>query len=267
MRETTAGITAYAADDDVDARRLQPRRHPLRRRPTPSGRRPALELPHPGPVVDPRISPDGTAVAFVSGRSLYVVATDGASDARPLAAGGRRAAVVGPGRLRRRRGARPRARPVVARRTALRCWPSTSTSRAVAIRWIADPAQPEREPRPHRYPAAGTANPVARLFRVDARRRSTEIEWDHEAYPYLATVQPDDDGGAVISVLSRDQRRQLILDLSADGGVRTAGRAHLHAVDHDAGRRAVPRRRTVSCSRSSPTPTTTASSSWRTAFR
>ena len=30
---------------------------------------------------------------------------------------------------------------------------------AVEIRWIGDPAQPEPAPRPHRYPAAGTANP------------------------------------------------------------------------------------------------------------
>ncbi len=93
----------------------------------------------------------------------------------------------------------------------------------VAIRWIADPAQPDQEPHPHRYPAAGTANPVARLFRVGIDGARGEIDWDHEAYPYLATVQPDDDGGAVISVLSRDQRRQLILDLSADGSVRPLG--------------------------------------------
>ncbi len=138
---------------------------------------------------------------------------------------------------------------------------------AVAIRWIADPAQPEREPHPHRYPAAGTANPVARLFRITLDGDRTEIDWDHEAYPYLATVQPDDDGGAVISVLSRDQRRQLILDLSADGDVRTAGeRTCAPWITMQAGVpcRGAGRR---SCSRSSRTPTTTASSSWPTASR
>ena len=111
----------------------------------------------------------------------------------------------------------------------------------VAIRWIADPAQPDREPHPHRYPAAGTANPVARLFRVAIDGARGEIDWDHEAYPYLATVQPDDDGGAVISVLSRDQQPAAHPGPVGRRQRATAGRAHVHAVDHDAGRRPVAR--------------------------
>ena len=221
MRETTAGITSFSADDDV-SRVVFSLDGTLYCADLASPRAEARELPHPGPVVDPRISPDGESAAFVSGRSLYVVATDGASDARLLAQSDDElqswglADFVAAEELDRVRGL---------------WWLAGSTTllaehvdeAAVAIRWIADPAQPEREPHPHRYPAAGTANPVARLFRLTLDGDRREIEWDREAFPYLATVQPDDAGGAVVSVLSRDQRRQLILDLSPDGAVRPAG--------------------------------------------
>ena len=221
MRETTAGITSFSADDDV-SRVVFSLDGTLYCADLASPRTEARELPHPGPVVDPRISPDGESAAFVSGRSLYVVATDGASDSRLLAQPEDElqswglADFVAAEELDRVRGL---------------WWLAGSTTllaehvdeAAVAIRWIADPAQPEREPHPHRYPAAGTANPVARLFRLTLDGDRREIEWDREAFPYLATVQPDDAGGAVVSVLSRDQRRQLILDLSPDGALRTAG--------------------------------------------
>lgn len=221
MRETTAGITAFSADHDVTRVVFSLDGVPFVVDLATSGTG-ARELPHPGPVVDPRISPDGTTAAFVSSRSLYLVATDGASEPRLLAQAENEAHswgladFVAAEELERVRGL---------------WWLAGSTSllaehvdeSPVAIRWIADPAQPEQEPHPHRYPAAGTENPVARLFRIALDGDRREIEWDHEAYPYLATVQPDDDGGAVISVLSRDQRRQLILDLAASGDVRTAG--------------------------------------------
>ena len=221
MRETTAGITAYSADEEV-ARVVFSLDGDLFTVDLDATGSPVRGLPHPGPVVDPRISPDGRYAAFVSSRSLYLVAADGASEARLLAAAEDEtqswglADFVAAEELGRVRGL---------------WWLAGSAAvlaehvdeSPVAVRWIADPARPELEPHPHRYPAAGTANPVARLFRITLDGERAEIEWDHDAYPYLATVQPDEHGGAVISVLSRDQRHQLILDLSPDGGVRTAG--------------------------------------------
>jgi dipeptidyl-peptidase 4 len=214
MRETTAGITAYSADlavtraafsldgipyvVDLDAAHAD-----------------AVELPHPGPVVDPRMSPDGSQVAFVCDGSLFVVPCDGPSDARAVC---RPAAehtswglvdFIAAEELERSRG---------------HWWLPDSSAllvehvdeTPVEVRWIADPAHPEREPRAHRYPAAGTANPVARLFRVGLDGSQREIAWDQDAYPYLATVLTHG-GGAVVSVLSRDQTRQLILDVATDG--------------------------------------------------
>jgi dipeptidyl-peptidase 4 len=219
MRETTAGITAYSADDAVTRAAFSidgvlfsvDLRDPGAT---------AIELPSPGPVVDPRLSPDGVTVAFVSDGALYVVPADGSAPARSLAAPESEtetwglADFVAAEELERVRGL---------------WWLAGSDAvlaelvdeAPVVIRWIGDPAHPDREPTAHRYPAAGTDNPIARLFRIDLDGGRTEIAWDREALPYLATVEPDPVGGAVVSVLSRDQTRQQILDVSPGATVAT----------------------------------------------
>ena len=215
MRETTAGITAFSTDERVEHVVFSLDGIPFAFDLTSTDTAP-VELPHPGPVVDPRMSPDGRMVAFVSDRNLYSVVVDGSGAARELCAaeseteGWGLADFIAAEELDRVRGL---------------WWLSDSTAvlaehvdeAEVAIRWIADPAQPEREPVPHRYPAAGTTNPAARLFRVALDGSRTEVVWDRVAYPYLATVETDSAGGAVVSVLSRDQRCQLILDVAPDG--------------------------------------------------
>ena len=211
MRETTSGITAFTADAQlvraVFALDGVPYLVEL------DAQRPgAVSLPHPGPVVDPQLSPDGRWASFVSERAVYVVPTDGGSEPRSLCepdgpddAWGL-VDFIAAEELGRFRG--------------LWWLPSSDAllvehvdESDVAVRWISDPAHPEREPHPHRYPVAGTANPVARLFRVDLDGRRAEVAWDHDVYPYLATVQAHDERAAIISVLSRDQQRQLILRL------------------------------------------------------
>jgi len=220
MRETTSGITAFSPDREVRRAVFCIDGVPYvvgldHEAATP------IELPHPGPAVDPRLSPDGEAVAFVSDRSLFVVAPDGASPARALRLAESPdeswglADFVAAEELGRVRGLW-----WLAGGDALLA--EHVDESGVAIRWICDPANPEREPIPHRYPAAGTDNPVARLFRVGLDGSSVEVAWDREAYPYLATVHTDGAGGAVVSALSRDQRRQLILDVAADGTTSTA---------------------------------------------
>lgn len=222
MRETTSGITAFSTDRDVSWAAfsldgdlfgidlLSPGAEPV-------------ALPSPGGAVDPRVSPDGRHVAFVADRSVHVVAADGATPSRIVARADADtvswglADFVAAEELDRVRGL---------------WWLSGSDAllvervdeAAVAIRWIADPARPEREPNPHRYPAAGTDNPEARLFRVPLDgTEPIEVPWDRDAFPYLATVQPDDDGGAVVSVLSRGQEHQRILDVAADGSATLLG--------------------------------------------
>ena len=174
--------------------------------------------------------PDGATVAYVCDRSLYATAT--APGAQPVLLAQAEsptqswglADFVAAEELDRVRGL---------------WWLSDSAAvlaefadeEPVAVRWISDPARPEREPVPHRYPAAGTANPVARLFRIAMDGSRTQVSWDEEEFPYLATVLPDtgDHAGAVISVLSRDQRQQRILLLDATASIEAVqiGRAHV----------------------------------------
>lgn len=212
LRESTSGITAFTTDRGltVAAFSLDGDLWAVDLKETAPAPR---HLPHPGPVVDPRVSPDGVHVAYVTDGALAVSRTDGAGAPVVLARPEHEHATwgladfVAAEELDRVRGL---------------WWLAAGDQilaehvdeSAVEVRWIADPALPANEPRPHRYPSAGTANPVARLFLVDLEGRAVDLAWDREAFPYLATVHPDDDGGAIVSVLSRDQRRMAILHLA-----------------------------------------------------
>ena len=85
MRETTTGITAYSVDDDLTRALFSLDGRPYAVDLTRTGAV-AVELPHPGPVVDPQLSPDGVHAAFVSDRAVYVTPADASSDATCLAA-------------------------------------------------------------------------------------------------------------------------------------------------------------------------------------
>jgi len=214
MRETTSGITTHSTDNAVTTSVFVVDGVPFVIDLVSPGAV-ARELAHPGPVVDPRMSPDGKYVTFTCERSLYVVTVAGSSSTLLAAPSTETecwglADFIAAEELDRTRG----------------CWWLNDTSAVLAelvdegpvsVHWIADPAHSQREPIPHRYPAAGTANPIARLFHIDLDGRRTEIEWDHDAYPYLTTVEPADGATAIVSVLSRDQTHQLIL--AVDGGV------------------------------------------------
>jgi dipeptidyl-peptidase-4 len=211
LRETTSGITTHSTDDSVSAAVFVVDGVPYVIDLVAPGVA-ARELPHPGPVVDPRMSPDGRHVSYVCNGSLYLVDT-GAGEPTLLASSDSDdhswglADFVAAEELDRTRG----------------CWWLADSSAILAefvdespvtIHWIADPAHPQREPRPHRYPAAGDANPIARLFHITPAGTRTEIDWDRERFPYLATVEPSSGSDAVVSVLSRDQTRQEILLIS-----------------------------------------------------
>jgi dipeptidyl-peptidase 4 len=214
MRETTAGITAFSADREVARAVFSLDGVPYAvRLDSPEPR--AHELSHPGPVVDPRLSPDGGWAAYVCDRSLYVVPVDGSAEPRALGTADAPdvswglADFIAAEELERTRGHwwLPDGSALLVERV---------DEAGVEVRWIADPAHPEREPRPHRYPAAGTPNPEARLFLLGLDGSRREVDWDQSAYPYLATVEVHE-AGAVVSVLSRDQSRQLVLDVAVDG--------------------------------------------------
>jgi dipeptidyl-peptidase-4 len=209
LREVTTGITDFSSDTSARAVAFV-LDGSLYRVDTTTGD--IQHVPHEGSVIDPRMSPDGTWIAFVSGNALHL--SNGACLSAPesdtVTYG--LADFIAAEELDRHRGT---------------WWFSDSTTllversdeAPVPIRWIGDPAQPEREPIPHRYPQAGCANPQVSLHVVTLDGQRTEVPWDHDAFPYLASVHPTEKATAIVSLLSRDQRTQLVLSVDTQGRV------------------------------------------------
>jgi dipeptidyl-peptidase-4 len=167
------------------------------------------ELAVPGPVFDPRPSPDGSRIAYVRGPQLHVVdragavvAVIGEPDADSVAWGS--ADFVAAEEMHRFRGY---------------WWSPASDAIAVCrvdeadvtVWHIGDPANPAGEPRSVRYPAAGTANPavslhIVQLDRPDSPVAVTTPALDGSEWPYLASVSWTGAGLVGVSQ-TRDQRR------------------------------------------------------------
>ncbi|MFG3252778.1 prolyl oligopeptidase family serine peptidase [Streptomyces sp. NPDC048172] len=220
-REGTAGVVGYATDSSVElaAFALSGRLYAAELR---AGT--ARELPTPTPVVDPRPSPDGRLVAYVSGGALRVIASDDDG-------GGQRGGTD-------RALAEPESETVayglaefIAAEEMSRSrgyWWSPDSDRLLVARaddspvdrwWIADPARPEADPTRVAYPAAGTANAEVTLHLIDVTGGGrTEVVWDRERYPYLARVHWSDGGAPLLLVQSRDQREALCLTVDEETG-------------------------------------------------
>ncbi|MEE1804352.1 prolyl oligopeptidase family serine peptidase [Streptomyces sp. JV176] len=228
-REGSGGIVGYAVDAEAElaAFALSGRLYAAELR---AGT--ARELPAPGPVIDPRPSPDGRHIAYVAGGALRVIGADGEGD-RELAgpgtdeeAGGSAdvtyglAEFIAAEEMSRTRG----------------YWWSPASDRLLVARvdtadvqrwWISDPAHPDREPSRVPYPAAGTPNADVRLFVVPLTDGAetdgtgtppTEVIWDRYRHPYLARVHWSAGGAPLLLVQSRDQRGHLYLAVDTDTG-------------------------------------------------
>lgn len=176
----------------------------------------ARALPVPGPVIDPRPSPDGRHIAYVSKGALRVVGAEGDGD-RALAEPEAEdvsyglAEFIAAEEMQRSRG----------------FWWSPESDRLLVARvdnspvrrwWIADPAHPDRRPAEVAYPAAGTPNAEVRLFVLGLDGTRTEVVWDRARHPYLAQVHWSSDGAPLLLVQSRDQRSHLFLAVDTETG-------------------------------------------------
>lgn len=212
-REGSAGIVGYAVDQAVElaAFTLSGRLYAAELR---AGT--ARELPVPGPVIDPRPSPDGRHIAYVARGALRVTGAEGEED-RALAEPEDEhttyglAEFIAAEEMDRSRGfwwAPESDRLLVAR----------VDEREVRRWWISDPAHPDREPEQVAYPSAGTPNAEVRLYLVTLDGECTEVGWDRSRYPYLARVHWSAAGAPLLLVQARDQRTQLYLAVDPETG-------------------------------------------------
>ncbi|MCL2552630.1 MAG: S9 family peptidase [Actinomycetia bacterium] len=215
-REGSAGIVAFATDEAVATAAFA-----LSGRLFVAGLAPgadaARELAVPGPVVDPRPSPDGRLVAYTAQGALRVVEATGAGDRAVAEPDGDGvtwglAEFIAAEEMGRSRG----------------YWWSPDSTALLAARvdetpvqrwWISEPAHPNRAPVEVAYPAAGTANADVSLSLftlADGARR--DVEWDRARYPYLAAVHWSASGSPLLLVQTRDQREQRYLEVDPATG-------------------------------------------------
>lgn len=200
-RESAAGITAYATDDEhrVVAAAL-------------AGRLVVADLvdgtaghvPVPSAVIDPRPDPTGRRVAWVDGRALWVAELDDPSSPRRL---------VGDDDPEVRWGVAEFVAAEEMDRYRGYWWAPDGSALLVARVddspvqrwWIADPARPDQAPTEVAYPAAGTPNAEVSAWIVPLVGDPVEVLWDRLAWPYLASGGWDAHG-PLISLHPRDQR-------------------------------------------------------------
>jgi dipeptidyl-peptidase 4 len=179
---------------------------------------------------DPRLSPDGTRVAFVCNGDLWVIdaTTPGAPlrqlTWRPVGVSGDVADSVEYGsaefaaqeELGRTRGYwwAPDSKHLLFQRT---------DARSVDTIYVADARHPAKPPVAFKYPRAGTANAVVDLGLISVDGGEPQwITWDLVRWPYLAAVSWPASGELSLVVLDREQYELALLFISpATGAVRT----------------------------------------------
>jgi dipeptidyl-peptidase 4 len=223
-RELAGGITAYACDDAVRhaAFALSGRLWWVALG-TGEGVSAPVELPAPSGVVDPRPDPDGDNVAFLSGPGLYMASTTGdrpyfalAEEEHPDEPGAvtwGAAEFIAAEEMNRPRGFwwSPDGRSLLAARV---------DNAPVGTWWTADPSQPASSPRPHRYPAAGSADALVTLWHIEVApgggRR--QVSWDAARFPYLVAVHWSRWGAPLLLVEQRDHKACAVLAVDLNDG-------------------------------------------------
>ncbi|SCK52285.1 dipeptidyl-peptidase-4 [Streptomyces sp. WMMB 714] len=214
-RDVASGVTSYAVDGAAELAvfSLDGAVWAVRTR-----RGEPFPVPAAGPATDPRPSPDGRLVAYVTGGALHVVATDGGGERRLAAPESDdvkygltdHVSAESMGRMRGYWWA-PDGSALLAARV---------DESAVGRRYLADPAEPHKPPRVQRYPVAGSANAEVTCWLLGLDGSRVPVDWDREGFEYLASGGWDAHG-PLITVQSRDQRtvRTLAVD-PASGGTR-----------------------------------------------
>jgi dipeptidyl-peptidase-4 len=170
-----------------------------------------------GAAVDPHLSPDGRSVAYLVGNDVFAMGID---DAKPHAVtrGGTddlthgAAEFVAQEELDRSRGFwwSPDSRSLLFEEADLKG----------VERWsLADPGRPANPAERIAYPRPGKKNAVLRFGLIGAHGGPTTwLQWDREAFPYVARVVWAKDAPPLLYVLDRAQKTGLLLAVDAKTG-------------------------------------------------
>ena len=212
--EKQTGVVAYAADPALTVATFVVGRRLMVADLVNGG---ARELTPPvGSAFDPRPDPTGRRAAYVADGSLRVVDLGSGEDIE-LAADPESdvhwglAEFIAAEEMGRSRGywwAPDGERLIVCR----------VDERPVSVWYIASPVDPSAPPRPVRYPQAGTPNAEVTLHVVGVDGSRVAVEWDREAFEYVAAVSWTDEGPPLVLVQSRDQRDMQVLGMDPDSG-------------------------------------------------
>ncbi len=189
------------------------------------------ELSSTGPVIDPRLDPTGSHVAYASDGALHVVGTQPGSASSTLVRPDTEHVVWGQAEfvaaeeMDRSRGFwwAPDGQSLLVERY---------DESAVPVWHIADPAHPERPPVAQRYPAAGSIDADVALWAIGLDGSRRQVDWDRERFPYLLRVSWSEHGAPLLQVMSRDQADAQVLAADTAGGTCT-GATRVLAEDHD----------------------------------
>ena len=169
----------------------------------------------PGPVVDPRISPDGRRIAWHANRRLWVSDIDGSrAKAITLQDGSTWgladfAAAEEFDQVRGHWWAPDSQSLLIAR----------VDDTAVDTRWLGNPALPGVAPVAHKYPTAGKSNTSVSLWLLQpdsAAGVRVAAVGPSEPFEYLTAVRWSG-GAALVQLLSRDQRECTVVAISSTG--------------------------------------------------
>jgi len=223
MRETTSGITSYSTDNAgtkvafaLSGQLFVGQTTGLK----------ITKLNVAGPVIDPRLSPDGNFIAWSNGTDLLIADFAG-SEVRNLTNEKTEhvtwglADFIASEEFGRMHGFwwSPNSESLIV---------ESVNDSEVQTWWISDPATPAKTPQEIRYPAAGTKNATVGLEKISITGERESIRWDNDSFEYLISVSWQKDCNALITVADRAQQ-QFVTYAATDSGL-----ANVHEVtDHE----------------------------------
>jgi dipeptidyl-peptidase-4 len=213
MRETTSGITSYSIDSSGTKVAFALSGQLFVGRTSDSSLK---NLNVAGPVIDPRLSPDGNFVAWSDGKDLFIADFTGSEvhnltneESENISWG--LADFIASEEFGRMHGYwwSPDSGSLIV---------ESVNDAEVQTWWISDPATPAKTPQEIKYPAAGTKNATVGLEKIYLTGSRESIRWDNDSFEYLISVSWQKDCNALITVADRAQQ-QFVTYAATDSGL------------------------------------------------